>query len=245
VGIGVKQPGVEAVDGRAERWREYRQHRRAELVEAALEALAAHGPDVRMEQIAHAAGIAKPKLYRHFADRDDLVDAITARVAELIVARLAGSIRPGVTVREAILGALDAYFALVDEQPNAFQFLIANTSAHGARDNAIIANARAVAALVVTVASADLRAAQIPTAGTEPLAHAMIGAVLGATDWWLLQPVDARMPRRRLVEQLGTALLGAADASLQTVGLALDPDAPALANHFRAVRTESPGGTDG
>lgn len=252
MGTGVKQAGVGGAecgtvpDGRAERWREHRERRRSALIDAAITAITEHGPDASMEQIAHAAGIAKPKLYRHFDDRDDLVDAVAARTAEMIVARLTGalaSIEADATVRDAVNGALGAYFALVDEQPNTFKFLIANTSAHGARGNAIIAHARAVAALVVSVATADLRSAQAPSSGTEPLAHALIGAVLGATDWWLLQPTDTRMSRDRLVMQLGTALLGAADASLQTVGLGLDPDAPALANHFRPAET-APGGDD-
>lgn len=244
MGTGVKEA---VTDGRAERWREHRAVRRSALIDAAIAALTEHGPDASMEQIAHAAGIAKPKLYRYFDDRDDLVDSVAARIAELIVARLAGALTTlgaDATVRDAVHGALAAYFALVDEQPNTFTFLIANTSAHGARGNAIIAHARTVAALVVSVATADLRSAQVPTAGAEPLAHALIGAVLGATDWWLLQPAEGRMSRDQLVTQLATALLGAADASLTSIGMALDPNAPALANHFRPTHA-APGGNDG
>jgi AcrR family transcriptional regulator len=240
MGAGVKQRSGAAAaqpiaDGRSERWREHRSNRRDQLVDAAVEALATHGPDVRMDQIAQVAGIAKPKLYRHFADRDDLIDAVAERVAGQIVSRLAGAVRGDASVREVVTSALGAYFALVDEQPNTFTFLIANTSPHGGRGNAIIEHARVVAGLFVSIASADLRAAEVPAAGAEPLAHSLIGAVLGATDWWLLQPVDARMPREQLVGGLATALLGAADATLRTVGLVLDPDAPALANHFRTT----------
>ena len=66
----------------------------------------------------------------------------------------------------------------------------------------------------------------------EPLAHALVGALLGGTDWWLLMPDESRMPRARLVEHLSVTLLGATDATLRAAGLVLDPDAPVNAAHI-------------
>jgi len=56
--------------------------------------------------------------------------------------------------------------------------------------------------------------------------------VLGATDWWLLQQEEERMPLDRLVEQLSVVLLGAGDAALRNIGLSLDPDAVVGAEHL-------------
>jgi AcrR family transcriptional regulator len=226
---------VGGLDGRTERWREYRAARREQLIDATIAALVEHGPDASMEQIAATAGIAKPRLYRHFADRNDLVDAVASRVAQLIIAGLAASIDPAATVRGAVRDALDAFFGLVEQNPNLFKFLIDNATPHAGHGNAIIENARAVASLFISIASADLQAADVSSDGAEPLAHALIGAVLGATDWWLMQPVESRMPRDRLVGHLCTVVVGAADASLKTVGLTLSPDASIMENHFLAV----------
>src|SRR5690348_6452267 len=98
-----------ATDGRRERWREHRERRREELVDAAFEALAEHGPQVRMEQIAAAAGIAKPKLYRHFTDRDDLVAAIGERAAAEMLARVTAAVDLDLSLREGIRKTVNAY----------------------------------------------------------------------------------------------------------------------------------------
>ena len=53
-----------------------RARRRAEMVQAAMDAVRAHGPGVSVAEIAAAAGITKPVLYRHFTDRADLQRAV-------------------------------------------------------------------------------------------------------------------------------------------------------------------------
>ena len=64
------------VDARSERWREHRKKVRAEIVDAAFRAIDLHGPEVSVREIAEEAGTAKPKIYRHFADKSDLFQAI-------------------------------------------------------------------------------------------------------------------------------------------------------------------------
>ena len=239
VDSGVKRPvrasataKPTATDGRTERWRAHRVSRRRELVDAALTALAEHGPEVRMEQIAAVAGIGKPMLYRHFADKADLVDAVGQRASELLLERLTGAFDPSVSVREALRRGLDAYLGLVEDNPNTVRFLLENASPTNGRVSAILENARTIARLFVALASVDLKAADVPTDGAEPLAHALVGALLGGTDWWLLMPDESRMPRTRLVEHLSVTLLGAIDATLRAAGLVLDADAPVNAAHI-------------
>ncbi|WP_030462467.1 TetR/AcrR family transcriptional regulator [Kitasatospora sp. NRRL B-11411] len=69
---------------------------RKKILDAAREQIAAHGPDVGMDEIAAAAGVAVGTLYRHFPAKTDLVEAVVAdwldRLAdnlESAVARLA------------------------------------------------------------------------------------------------------------------------------------------------------------
>jgi AcrR family transcriptional regulator len=52
------------------------QRNRQRLVTAARDAFTAHGPEVSLDEIARRAGVGPTTLYRHFADKDDLVQAV-------------------------------------------------------------------------------------------------------------------------------------------------------------------------
>ena len=69
-------------DGRSVHWAAHRSSRREELVVAAAGAIPLHGPDVHLGEIATAAGVSKPVLYRYFSDKDDLLAATTQWVAD-------------------------------------------------------------------------------------------------------------------------------------------------------------------
>ena len=96
-------------DGRATRWAGQHERRRAEFVDAALAAIAEHGPDVSTEQVAEKAGVARTRLYKHFDDAGDLQRAISRRVSELITEELEPVWNPQGTPREMITTAVDTH----------------------------------------------------------------------------------------------------------------------------------------
>src|SRR5215469_4167626 len=71
-------------DGRAARWAGQQERRRREFVDAAMRAIAEHGPDVSTGQIAAEAGVARTRIYKHFVDAADLQGAIAERALEQV-----------------------------------------------------------------------------------------------------------------------------------------------------------------
>lgn len=193
-------------------------------MEATLEALERHGPDASLEQIARIAGMPKPKIYRHFDDKADLIGAVGERLRDLILERLAEELKPDSTVRDHVRRSLTAVLGLIAEHPNAIRML--------SRSNALAVGGRDIARTLIAFTAKDFSRAQLPTDGIEPLTHALVGSVLGTADWWLLQPEEERMPLEQLVAQLTVVMIGAGDAALRTIGRSLDPDAVVGAEHL-------------
>ncbi|MFD8385957.1 TetR/AcrR family transcriptional regulator [Streptomyces sp. NPDC059679] len=77
---------------------------RRKILTAAGEQITAHGPDVGMDEIAAAAGVAVGTLYRHFPTKTDLVAAVVAEY----VARVADD-------AEAALGRVSTGTHALDE----------------------------------------------------------------------------------------------------------------------------------
>ena len=227
--------GAPTVDLRTERWRQHRVERRRQLVDATFRAISENGPDVSMEQIAEAAGIGKPKIYRHFDDRADLVQAVCDRAAREVFERILTSLDPDASVRQSIRQALDAYLGFVELNPGIVRFLINGTG--GDTASPLIDVGRMIARVFVVFGSADLEGVSASLEATEPLAHGLIGAIFGVTDWWVNQDEATRVSRDRVIGQLTEAVLGALNASLAVIGLRLDPDRPLSRDHFSAITT--------
>ena len=62
---------------------------RRRILDAAAEQITTRGPDVGMDDIAHAAGVAVGTLYRHFPTKADLLGAVIAQDVANILAEKA------------------------------------------------------------------------------------------------------------------------------------------------------------
>ncbi|MFI6044780.1 TetR/AcrR family transcriptional regulator [Nocardia sp. NPDC051321] len=184
---GSSSPDAPRPDARTERWRAHREQVRGEFVDAAFRALAEHGPDVSMDDIARAAGCAKPKLYRHFADKTDLYLSILERVQNMLWERVLAKISLTTdSVAELIRTAIAEYVAVVEEQPDVFRFLVHSRLAQQAEQpERAIEVAQRSALLAAQMVEERLEGQNVDTGSLELTAYAIFGAVGSATDWWL------------------------------------------------------------
>ncbi|SFB14770.1 transcriptional regulator, TetR family [Amycolatopsis marina] len=216
--------GVNRQDGRAERWRQHRVERRREFVEAAIRALDRHGPDAAMADIARAAGVAKPRLYRHFTDKAELFVAVAERASELVWDRLRPALSEPAAVRDRVEQSVRAYFSAVAEHPNVFRMVGERRFlTRTAQPDPVAVGNTAMAALIAAVFDEYLRAHGAHSTGTLPWAHGIVGSVEGATRWWL---ADGTLGQQEIVEHVSVLVWGAMEAVLRSAGVTVDPDQP-------------------
>lgn len=220
------QGGGKSGDARRDRWRKHRIARRAEFVDAALEALEEHGPDLGMEHVAAAAGVTKPVLYRHFEDKADLYLALGDRGTEILFERLMPAINTELAPVPRIRMALDAFFTVLEEhllarRRFADRPLDGDVTDVVAEDKALIANA-------VTALLGDyLRMFNVDSGAAEPWAHGVVGMVHNTGEWWLAKRT---MSRDAVVEYLTQIIWAAIDGLARQHGIRIDPDRPVDAN---------------
>lgn len=229
-------------DARRDRWRKHRIARRAEFVEAALKALDEHGPELGMEDVAAAAGVTKPVLYRHFEDKADLYVALGQRGTELLFERLMPAINAELAPVPRIRMALNAFFTVIEEHPNLYRLLARNSFADKPVDADVVAEDKEVIATALTALLGDyMRMFNMDSGAAEPWAYGIVGMVQNTGEWWL----DKRtMSRDSVVEYLTQIIWAAIDGLSRQHGVTIDPDQPLEANKvvkLAHVRTEKTG----
>ena len=181
-----------------------RAERRGQLLDVAAQVVEEHGPRASINQIAAAAGIAKPVLYRHFGDKGGLYQALAERYVRALMEELRIALRKADDPRSRVAATIDAYLSFVENHPEPYEFLMYRAVSEGPAAQATVTDfIRQVAAEVAVELGEELRSQGLDSGPAEPWAHGIVGMVQLAGDWWL----GARtMPRQRLVEYL-TALL--------------------------------------
>ena len=216
--------GATTGDARRDRWRSHRAARRAEFVEAAMRALAAHGPDVGMDHIAAEAGVTKPVLYRHFADKADLFVALGHRGTEILFDRLIPALNNEEAPVPRIRRSLDAFFSTVEEHPHLYRLLVRRSLANRPVEQDIVAEDKELIAQALSALLGDyLRAMNLDSGAAEPWAHGIVGMVQNVSEWWLERRT---MTRDAVVEYLTQIIWAAIDGFTRANGVVLDPNKP-------------------
>src|SRR6476661_5828022 len=158
--------------------------RRALILDAAGRLFGAGGYDAtRLEQVAAAAGVTKPILYRHFASKQDLYLALLARHGEDLPTFTAGLTFDG--------AVLDGWFAYVEAHAYSWRMLFRDSGGGPEVDaarRAVHQRARAVLTELIGAAAGD----RIPRREHEPLAELLSMGMASLVLWWLDDPAADR-----------------------------------------------------
>lgn len=184
--------------------------------------LAASGPDLPMDAVAAEAGVTKPVLYRYFADKAALVDAIGEASSELLLDRLLPAIRSASPPLQRIREAVGAYFAVIDEYPNVYWLLARRSGSEGGIDR-VQQDKEFVATTLTAILGDYMRVFGLDSGAAEPWAYGITGLVQSTGEWWL---VRRSMSRGHVVEYVTQLLWAAMSGVLRDAGIVIDPDRP-------------------
>jgi AcrR family transcriptional regulator len=203
-----------------------------------MRALAEHGPDVGMDHIAAEAGVTKPVLYRHFADKADLFVALGQRGTEILFDRLIPAMNNEEAPVPRIRKSLDAFFSTVEEHPNLYRVLVRRSFAKATVEQDIVAEDKELIANALAALLGDyLRSLDIDSGGAEPWGHGIVGMVQNVSEWWLERRT---MSRDAVVEYLTQIIWSAIDGFTRAHGIQLDPNKPLEVNKVVKLRADSP-----
>jgi AcrR family transcriptional regulator len=149
------------------------------MLHAAGEAFAAHGfHGSSMDDIARAAGITKPMLYRYFGSKEGLYAAYLQRTGHDLIDKVRALETRGQSPRARLRAGLRGFLTYVKEHRAGWTVLHGETAAPSdAQIAREIAELRGRIIRMLTTLFGD-----------EGLAHAFTGAAESLATWWVNQP---------------------------------------------------------
>jgi len=217
-------PGV-GVDGRAARWSGQREKRRAEFVEAALEAIAHYGPQASTEQVADHVGVTRTKLYRYFDGAADLHHSIARRASEMLTAKQTLVWDGPISPMQVVSGTVSMHVRWRIDHPNLYEYLTRHSLGDDENSVAAIHDVnRAVAANLAEVIAAFYRTLGIDERPAVPLSIGAVGFVEASVTHWLNDPKP--LPRKEFTTQLTEWMWSLLNTALLKAGIHIDPHQP-------------------
>jgi AcrR family transcriptional regulator len=197
--------------------------RRRAFVDAAVRVLERQGPGFSVDAVAAEAGITKPVLYRCFADKSSLVDALCERGSELLLARLVPAITCAGPLRLRIRRSVEEYFAVIEENPNLYR-LVAGLESAGGHGAVRTHRPRERIAATLGIVMADyLRLLGLDADAAEPWAHGLVGLVQSTGEWWLRRRHTGRV---QVVDRVTELIWSGLSGVLRGADITVDPDEP-------------------
>jgi AcrR family transcriptional regulator len=180
--------------------------RRVMIEDAAARIFARDGyAAARLDDIAAAAGVTKPVIYRHFPSKKALHMALLVRLRDGLAAAAVAAFMSDEdrSLGERTHAMLDAWFAYVEQHPHVGALLFRST-ATDPEIRALIAELHAQQRAADVALFREARA-DIPAHLEQPLAEVVRSSLTGLALWWTEHP---EVPRADLVAAMRRTLAG-------------------------------------
>ncbi|MDL5157726.1 TetR/AcrR family transcriptional regulator [Actinomycetospora termitidis] len=205
-------------DKRSSRWDEHRRARRTELTLATIVAIRQHGPDVGMSQVAAQARTSKTVVYRHFADKFDLYQAVCERVGAVIVAQVAEAMRVAGPPEQILRKGIDAYLVLIERDPDIYRYVMRPPGSErtvGAGDGDFVGDLTSfIGDHVGGIISTELHRQGRDPAPAVTWGHAVVGMVRSVGDHWLTSRPE--VAREVITEEIADLAWGGLDRTVNS-----------------------------
>jgi AcrR family transcriptional regulator len=211
-------------DGRSTRWDPHRRERRLAIINAAIAAIEAHGPDALTGQIAEMAGVPRTHVYRHFDGKQALDLAVARHVANQIGQQIRTGLATKGSAREIISAAISEHLGWVEAHPNLYRFLAQHAYAVNSTGSPAVDDAKAAFATELTALLARyMQLFEIDTAPAERVVVGVVGMVDATGAWWL---EHRDVARDELTAALTDQVWLIIDHTVRSLGFVLDPNSP-------------------
>jgi AcrR family transcriptional regulator len=154
---------------------------REQLLAAALRVIRADGPEVTMDDIAAAAGVSKPIVYRNIGDKDALVAALATMFVDRLNEAVERSTASGTRGRATFAASMRATLEVIDEDRNLFLFVTAG----GPGTESVRLLVDRSSSRMIEQFSALRTAAGLDPRPARTWAYATVGAIQVAAMMWL------------------------------------------------------------
>ena len=166
--------------------------RRSTILEAAGRLFGAQGYDgTTVEEVAAAAGVTKPIVYRHFGSKERLYMTLLERHRHDLPSFAAGEAPTAAIEIDALSVMLGMWLDYVESHSYAWRMLFRDTGGGAKIERfrlVVSTQAREVLAALIREYAAD----QIPPEELEPLAELMRSGMASLVLWWLDHPSTTR-----------------------------------------------------
>ncbi|GAB3296157.1 TetR family transcriptional regulator [Epidermidibacterium keratini] len=216
-------------DGRRTRWAEHNSERRKLIVDAAIAETEAGPPGalVHLQQIAERAGLNRTVIYRYFDERADLDRAVRRAVLQQLGAEIEPVVSLSGTIEDVIHRIVGTYIRWTVAHPALHRLVerdLVGVTAPGGTDSAVWIGSQVEGLLAVGAAVLGMELSEDDAVSLDPLAFALIGAVVGATRRWLGR--EKREPSVEVfAERMSESVWYIIDGHARRMGGRLDPKA--------------------
>lgn len=197
-----------------------------------MRAIDIYGPAVSTEQIAAEAGVARTRIYKHFADAADLQGAIAERALERVATDLGPLWNPQGSPMQMISAIMDTLIGYLSDHRHLYRYLTKNAPSARSSDTDVVTDVVTDVKTIIGTHLAGIFTYYLTEFGgnaamAEPGAFALVGMVESAVTRWLEHP--SGVTREDLADHLTRWAWLLIDQVLRDNGIDLDPNTPLAA----------------